>query len=126
MRYRTIDRILNILASPGTDEITGETFDSDINFYLKAPVIKNAKELQITEPGLKILVSVPICKPDKKGDANGDGIINFEDVNHIEEHFNKGALLYCENNADFNEDDQLTMDDANALFDFLGGQRIPL
>ncbi len=116
----------DILTSPPSNEISGETFDSDINFYLKAPVIKNAKELQIREPGLKITVSIPVCSPENKGDANGDGLVNFADVDHIEDLFNKGNIIYCENNADFNNDSQLTIDDANALFDSLGGQRIPL
>lgn len=115
----------DVFASP-EEEINGETYDSDIDFYLKVPVVENAKELQIREPGLKIIVSVPICEGGALGDANGDGNVDMGDVAHIEEHFEKGNLLYCEGNSDFDLSGEVTLEDAYSLADDLGGARLSL
>ena len=115
-----------IFASPGDNGINGEIYESDIDFYLKVPVVENAKELQIREPGLKIIVSVPICEGGARGDANGDGNVDMGDVTHIEEHFEKGNILYCEGNSDFDGNGGVEIEDAYSLADYFGGARLPL
>lgn len=105
--------------------IEGETYMSDVNFFLKVPVVENAKELQIREPGLKITVATPLCENAQLGDVNGDGKLDYADVAHLEEHF-EGNILYCQNAADYNKDGRISIEDAYSLTDALGGARISL
>jgi len=105
-----------VLTSPG-NEIEGETYSSDRSFYLKVPLIEDAKAIEIKEPGLAISISIPICN-DLKGDANGDGKIDNQDITHITDHL-EGNIIYCESNADFNSDGTISLKDASDLSEFL-------
>ncbi len=108
----------DVLASPLID---GETFDNDRSFFLKVPVIPDAKELQIKEPGLRVVVSIPICDSEI-GDVNGDGRIDIFDVEDLDDGLETG-YFNCKDNADFNGDSVINLQDRDELYNSLSEEQ---
>lgn len=109
----------NIFTSaPGEDEIDGEVFESDKNFFLKAPIIEGAEVFEISDQSGKVVASVPICEG-IRGDANGDGKIDISDVNHINSHLTEGNTLACPHNSDFDSNERIDLNDINDLVAFI-------
>ncbi len=104
----------NLLGSP-QEEIEGETYASDVSFFLKVPAVPDAKALEIREVGLAITVSIPICDDSLKGDVNGDGIVDINDVYHLDSHLN-GDIINCPGNSDYNQDGRINQQDIDDLY----------
>jgi hypothetical protein len=100
-------------AAPGDEQIDGDVFRSDKEFYIKAPIVENAEVLEVKDPEGVVVAEALVCG-NNRGDANGDGVIEISDVGHIDSYLSGFGILNCGKNSDYNGDgvvDERDIDD---------------
>ena len=79
-------------------------------------MVKNPDDKESNTVDFEILIPAPEFI---RGDGNGDGFVDLSDGIAVVFHLFLGGLLPCEDAADTDDDEDLQLDDAIGIFDFL-------
>ncbi len=143
------DSIFTDIHVEGDEEISGETFDNSatvftdvptgeerdkiegdiyekgvVNSYLKVPIIKDAKSIEIENKKGETVASLDLCE-DLLGDVDGNGKVDSFDLAYMDRHLDGIKEIICEDNADFNRDGRFDRKDSKALSNYLLGPAKP-
>jgi len=100
--------------------IDGEVLQSEVNFYLKIPMIKNLEEFQIINPDGYIISSTTLKCENILGDTNGDGKVDNFDVETLGDYLRGDTqMIECKENADINQDKSLDLSDIVSLSEMI-------